>query len=44
MKVTHHHVPYSDIPRLVQEGVIKVGTKVKCGSLTSNKTVLEYGV
>ena len=29
MKISHRNVPYSDIPRLVQEGVIKVGTRVK---------------
>jgi len=29
MKITHPHIAYSDIPRLVQEGVIKVGTRVK---------------
>jgi hypothetical protein len=29
MKITHPHIVYSDIPRLVKEGVIKVGTRVK---------------
>jgi hypothetical protein len=29
MKITHPHIAYSDIPRLVQEGVIKIGTRVK---------------
>jgi len=29
MKISHRNVPYSDIPRLVKEGVIKVGTRVR---------------
>jgi hypothetical protein len=32
MKITHRNVPYSDIPRLVKEGAIKVGTRVKACS------------
>jgi hypothetical protein len=29
MKISHHAVPYSDIPRLAKEGKIKVGTRVR---------------
>jgi hypothetical protein len=45
MKILYPNVAYSDIPRLVQEGVIKVGTRVKACTESEGKigTIKEIG-